>query len=286
MADEGIVAAGNDGAVDTSNPAGGGAPKAADNQPKPGADGQPPKPAGAKGSDDHERALKGIQADLAKERKARQQFERDLAAARAEVESERRRVAALAGVHAPSPEEAELEEIRARAGVALSQEWLLKQLGLTKEEIEEMKAAKEDRARLADIEQHYWGKHGSAMVNKVTAELAKEYGGELSKRQIDKITQAYIFRAQQDPEFLSRHENGDETLVTEFAKEWLEDWFEPAKRKITATEASRFRPVPDGKGRSIVNHGEKKIDVNDPKAVEDILVAGFRERGGEFGRRR
>jgi hypothetical protein len=31
--------------------------------------------------------------------------------------------------------------------------------------------------------------------------------------------------------------------------------------------------------------GEKKIDVNDPKAVEDMLVAGFRERGGTFGRR-
>ena len=149
-----------------------------------------------------------------------------------------------------------------------------------------MKAAKADRSRLSDLERSYWGKHGNSMVTRVTKELSKEFGGDLTKRQIDTITQAYVLRAQSDPEFLQRHEDGDDTLVTDFAKDWLEDWFEPAKRKVTSQEANRFRPVPGGKDRSIVNHGEKKIDVNDPKAVEDLLVAGFKERGGEFGRRR
>lgn len=241
---------------------------------------------GTKGGEDWEKRFKGIQGDLSKERKARQQYETDLKAARAEVAREQQRVRALSGVETLTPEDAELEEVRARASKALTPDWILKQLGLTKEEIEEMKAAKTDRARLADMEQHYWGKHGTAMVASVTKELSKEFGGDLTKRQIDTITQAYVFRAQQDPEFLKRHETGDETLITEFAKDWIEDWFEPARRKVTATEAGRFRPVPNGKDRSIVNHGEKKIDVNDPKAVEDVLVAGFRERGGEFGRRR
>jgi hypothetical protein len=44
--------------------------------------------------------------------------------------------------------------------------------------------------------------------------------------------------------------------------------------------------VPSGKDRGIVTHGEKKIDVNDAKAVEDLLVKGFRERNGEFSGRK
>jgi hypothetical protein len=245
-----------------------------------------PDPALAKGGEDWEKRFKGVTGDLAKERKARQQYESDLKAARAEVEAEKRRVQALVGVNTPSAEEAELESIRARAGQALTPAWILKQLGLTQDEFDEIKESRKDRSRLADIEKHYWGKHGTAMVSDVSKALSKEYGGELSKRQLDTITKAYVLRAQQDPEFLDRHEAGDATLVEEFAKEWLEDWFEPAKRRATSTEANRFRPVPNGQGRSIVgDQGAKKVDPKDDKAVEDMLVAGFRERGGEFGRR-
>ena len=246
-----------------------------------------PEPApGTKGGDEWEKRFKGIQGDLAKERKARQQYESDLKAARAEVEFERKQKQALAGINVASPEEAEIAEIQLRASKALTPDWMLKQLGLTKEEIQELKAAKQDRERLSDIERHVWGKHGETMTRQVAAKLSKEYGGELTERQIKTVTRAYVLEAQENPEFLERHESGDEKLIEEFAKAWLDDWFEPARRKITATEAGRFRPVPNGKDRSIVNHGEKKIDVKDDKQVEDLLVAGFRERGGEFGRRR
>lgn len=255
--------------------------------PTPAATPNPDPTPGNKGGDDWEKRFKGIQGDLQKERQARQKYEADLKAARAETEAERRRVQALAGVATPSAEEAELEQIRAQAGRAITPEWILKQLGLTQDEFNEIKESRKDRARLADMEKHYWGKHGTAMVADVSKALSKEYGGDLSKRQLDTITKAYVLRAQQDPEFLERHESGDATLVEEFAKEWLEDWYEPAKRRITSQEAGRFRPVPNGQGRSLTpGQGEKKIDVKDDKAVADLLVAGFRERGGEFGRRR
>lgn len=276
----------NGGDTGNPNPAGNETPKPEGNQPVAKPEGQTPPPAGAKGSDDPEKRFRGIQADLARERKARQKYEADLAAARAEIEAERRRVAALAGVNVPSPEDAELEEIRARASKALNQEFLLKQLGLSPEDIQELKEAKKARERLNDVEKHVWGKHGEAMIKQVTTKLSKEYG-ELSDRQIAKITKAYVLEANSNPEFLERHEAGDEKLIDEFVKEWLEDFYEPAKRRITSNEAGRFRPVPDGRGRNIEGTtGGKKIDVNDPKAVEDVLVAGFRERGGEFGRRR
>jgi hypothetical protein len=246
-----------------------------------------PDPTPGNKGDDWEKRFKGVTSDLQKERQARQRYEADLKAARDETAAERRRIQALVGVNAPSPEDAELDAIRSQAGKALTPEWILKQLGLTQEEFTEIKEARKDRARLSDMEKHYWGKHGTAMVADVSKALSKEYGGDLSKRQLDTITKAYVLRAQQDEAFLERHESGDPTLVEEFAKEWLEDWYEPAKRRITSQEAGRFRPVPNGQGRApLAGQGEKKIDVKDDKAVADLLVAGFRERGGEFGRRR
>ena len=250
---------------------------------------QRPDPAqGTKGGDDVEKRFKGIQADLAKERKARQGYEQKLQQQdiqyKAELAAERKRIAALAGINVPSPEEAEADDIRQRLGKVATSEWLLSQLGISKEELADFKAAREDRSRLSDMEKHYWGKHGQLMVSQVTKALAKEYGGELTKRQADTIAQAYVLRAQADPEFLQRHEDGDDALVTDFAKEWLEDWYEPARRRITATEVDRFRRVPSGKDRNLVTTGEKKIDVNDAKQVEDLLVAGFKERGGQFRR--
>ena len=252
-----------------------------------------PNPAPAPGNnsgEDWERRFKGIQGDLAKERKARQEYEKRLqqqeTTYQANLDAERRRVAALAGVNVTSPEEQEANELRGRLAKVATPEWLLSQLGISAEELQGLKAAQGDRQRLTDIERHYWGQHGDKMVKDVTTALAKEYGSELSKRQIDTITRAYVLRAQQDPEFLERHEAFDPTLIADFTKEWVEDWYEPAKRRVLSAEAGRFRPVPSGKDRSLVNQGEKKIDVNDPKAVEDLLVAGYRERSGEFGRRR
>ena len=270
-------------------PEGGSPAPSPDPSPTPSPDPKPtptPDPApGNKGGDEWEKRFKGIQGDLAKERKARQQYEADLKAARAEVESERRRVAALAGVNVASPEEAEAEEIRQRFAKVITPDHLLKMMGLSKEEIDDFKASREDRQRLQAVEKQIWGKHADVMVRSIEKELSSQYGGELSKRQKSTIATSFVVRAQSDPEFLQRYEAGDEDLVKEFAKEWLEDWFEPAKRKITATEVDRFRRVPNGKDRNIVTQGEKKIDVKDDKAVEDLLVAGFRERGGEFGRR-
>ena len=196
---------------------------------------QRPDPAQAKGGDDVEKRFKGIQADLAKERKARQAYEQRLQEQetryKSELDAERRRVQALAGVKTRTPEEAEADEIRTRLAQVATPDWLLQQLGLTKAELEDFKAARDDRSRLSDVERHHWAKHGEAMVGKVKDLVAKEYG-DLTPRQVERITEAYVFRAQRDPEFLDRHEKGDETLAAEFAKELLEDWYEPASVQI------------------------------------------------------
>jgi hypothetical protein len=244
-----------------------------------------PAPTQANGSADWERQRTGLTNDLAKERKQRQDYEKQATQFQTELALERKRIQALTGITPTSPEEAEAAEIRDRFGKVFSREQLLQQLGLTPEDLEEMKSDREERASAKAANEHYWTRHAQGMVDSAASEIAKSYGGELSEKQKATVTRAYVLRAQEDPEFLQRHENGDKTLAAEFAKEWISEWFEPAKRTALAANVDRFRQVPGGKDRNIVNQGEKKIDVNDPKAVEDMLVAGFRERGGSFGHR-
>lgn len=244
-----------------------------------------PAPAPAASSVEDPR-IKGMLADLAKERKERQRLNDLHTSTAAELAAERRRVAALAGVSVSSPQEAEAEEIRQRFSQVITPDYLLKQMGLSKEEIAEFKEMRAERKQVSEATNHVWAQHGQQMINAATSEIQKAYGGQdLTPRQIQGITKAYVLKAQSDPEFLSRHEQGDKALIKEFAQEWVEDWFEPARRQAVKNELGQFRPVPNGKDRHIVNQGERKIDVNDPKAVEDALVAGFRERGGQFGRR-
>jgi len=239
-----------------------------------GASGTPPDKNG-----DYEKRVTGLTTDLQKERKARQQYERDLAAARAELEAERKRVQALAGVNPKSEQEAEEEAIKQR----------LEALGyprLTQEDLDAIRELRATQSNLSETTQHYWVQHGRQMVGGVQAEIEKELGGKLTERQAKRIAAEYAREAENNPEFLDRHEKGDKTLIAEFAKQLIEDWFEPARRKVTQQETQRFRPVPSGKDRGIVTHGDKKIDVTDPKQVEDFLVKGFRERNGDFSGRR
>lgn len=229
---------------------------------------------------DYDKEITGFRNDLKRERQARQQYERDLAAAKAELEVERKRVQAALGVMPQSPQDAQDDEIRNR----------FKQLfpdlaDLSKEDIAAIRELKKQQEALAQTADHYWGQQAARMIDSVQSAVEKEIGGKLSDRQKTKLAQAYALAAENDPEFLDRHNRGDQTLVEQFAKEWAEDWFEPARRRVTQQETQRFRAVPAGNGRSIVTTPQQKIDVTDSKAVEDFLVKGFRERNGEFQRR-
>lgn len=252
---------------------------------KPNADNQDgQKPAVVAGAQpdknrDYDREIAGFKADLQRERKARQQYETDLAAAKAEAATNKQRIQALVGVNPKSDTEVEEEAIKAR----------LQSLGypaLSKEDLDAIRELRATQSNLQETTQHYWVQHGRQMVGGVVAEIEKELGGKLTERQAKRIAAEYAREAESNPEFLDRHEKGDKTLIAEFAKQLAEDWFEPARRKVTQQESQRFRAVPSGKDRGIITHGEKKIDVNDPKAVEDLLVKGWRERNGEFKGRR
>lgn len=221
----------------------------------------------------------GYLRDLQAERKKRQEYESQITAARAELEQERRRVQALAGVNPQSATDIEDDAIRAR----------LQQMGVPLFSEEDMAAFREMRqnaSQMAETNSMIWRDKARQMTQAVESAVAKELGGdELTPRQVKAVRAAYVLAAEESPEFLARHERGDMKLVEEFAKQWIEDWFEPARRKVTQQTVERFRPVPGAKDRSIPGTSGTKIDVTDDKAVADFLVQGHKERGGRFGRR-
>ena len=221
----------------------------------------------------------GYLRDLQAERKKRQEFEGRFTATQAELDQERRRVQALAGVNPQSATEQEDEAIRAR----------LEQLGIprfSKEDMEAFRAMQAQASQMAETNSMVWADKARTTVQAVESSVAKELGGTaLSASQSKAVRAAFIQAAEESPEFLKRYEQGDKTLVEEFAKRWVEDWIEPARRHATQQSVERFRPVPGAKDRSIPGAPGTKIDVTDPKAVENLLVQGFKERGGQFGRR-
>jgi FtsZ-binding cell division protein ZapB len=221
---------------------------------------------------------KAFIADLQKERKARQASETQANSYKTQYETEQRRVRALSGVDPINPQEVEANEVRAR----FSQ--LYPELaGLTKEDIEAIRELKNRSSELSQTTEHYWQSHGRTMLGSLEKEVAAEFGGDkLTPSQSKVLRAAYVQAAQEDPAFLQRHEDGDETLLKEFAKTFAEDWIKPAQRKAAAVDFNQRRPIPSGKDRSVAAPGGKKIDVTDNKAVEDFLIAGYRDRGGRF----
>lgn len=257
-----------------------GAAKPGEGTGKPDGTGQPD--AGGRKAPVEDPRIKGLLEDLKKERLARQRLETTHGTTAAELERERKRVLALSGIEPKSKEEEDEALIRER--LERLYPWLK---DMTPEDI---KAIRESRGQMDEIRNasvNTWKAHANKMLGAVTSGVQKALGGKLSERQKNRIEFAYAEEARGNPEFLARHEAGDQTLIEEFVKGWLDDFVEPGRRSALAqeTQTNRRPRVPGGKDRSIVGANEKPIDVKDDKAVEDMLVASFIAKGGRFGRR-
>jgi hypothetical protein len=221
---------------------------------------------------------RGQLADLQKERKARQDFEKRFQAAETQRETLQRQIQALTGATPRSPEDAETDQIRQHFAKLFP--------GLAKlddKTIDRLLATADSAGALEQTSSHYWKRHGLQMVESVESAIAKEFGSDkLTPSQQNIVRAAYRQAAETNPEFLQRHEEGDKALIAEFAKTFVDDWFEPARRKVTAQTVSQQRPVPNGGQRSVVGASGKKIDFKDDNAFGDALAAEFRAGGGRF----
>lgn len=218
---------------------------------------------------------KGMLSDLQKERKARQDFEAKFGDLQKKIEEREQQIQSLVGFRAPSKEEADLELIRERL------KELVPAANLTPEQLEKFEALLAQSDELAQATEHHWFNHSTNMLNALEKEVTSEIG-TMTDRAKKRLFGAYVQAAQEDPEFLRKHDAGDLNQLKQFVKEWIEDFVEPARRKAVATEVARNRLVPEGKSRTFNIGREKPIDVTDNKAVEDLLVSS---RKGQFGRR-
>ena len=214
---------------------------------------------------------KGMLADLQKERKARQDFERRVVESEARAAERDRQVAALTNSRQPTTDEAEANAVRERFNQ------LFPHLGgLTAEDIDALKELRGQSSELQAAVKHHWTEHSKGMLAKVYEKL-----DATTPKQQRKITALYVAEAEANPEFLRRHDAGDKTLIDEFVKSYEEDIAEPIRRKAIASEVSRHRAVPSGGSRTLPDTGGKPIDLKDDKAVMDYIMES---RKGQFKR--
>ena len=255
-----------------------GAPNAGDPNPQPKA-GEPKPPVAGDPKPPVDPRQAGVLADLQKERKARQTLERQVADMTARLDISDKRARALLGVEPVSEEEAEAAEIRGKfskmfpALAKLNDDQMLEKLTKLIEKSDSSES----------MEERYWNDRAESMTQSVVEAVAEEIGSDLTPRQITKLRAAYAHRAATDQDFLARHEAGDKKLAAEFAAEFVEDWFEPARKKVTREQVERNRPVPGGgRDRSIGAKKPRTIDFKNEKDVSDAMVESFRSHGGQF----
>ena len=228
-------------------------------------------PAPASKWEDDPRA-KGMLADLQRERRARQEFERRATESETRAAERDRQIAALTNSRIPTEAEATDQAIRERL------EQLYPQLKTPPSDRDEL--TRDEINALRETAKHHWAGHSQRMMAGVYEKIEAELG-TLTPRQQRKIIAAYVADAEADPEFLRRHDAGDKTLVDEFVKAYIEDTVEPVRRKTIANEVTRSRAVPSGGNRTLPNMGGKPIDTKDDKAVMDFIMES---RKGQFKR--
>lgn len=138
---------------------------------------------------------------------------------------------------------------------------------------------------------NHWTQHATRMLDTLTTEVTKAMGVEkLTDSQARRLKVAYREelavavaareRAAQTGEqydaandALAKHERGDVAFLKEFTKQFLDDFYEPARRSATTAALRRTqRPVPKG-GResSQVTSKLPEIDYNDDNAFAKAM---------------
>ena len=169
----------------------------------------------------------------------------ELTRAHAEIAEHKKRIAALAGVTPPNPQDAEADKI-AEAFFALPQFAHLKYL--TPELLQSIAALVQDGASIQDARDHVWNAHTDRFLSRLDESFAGEIGVETltagQQRKLHAAFGALIPDERADPDayatFKRRYEAGDQKLIDDFVTEYVADMLEPARRQATMTTR---RPV-------------------------------------------
>jgi hypothetical protein len=160
---------------------------------------------------------------------------------------------------------------------------------LSEEKIQELMDA---AAGAKQTTQAQWERHATTMLTTLETQVSEQLGiDKLTPTQQKNLRRAYREEARDclnarnraaqtgEPydasnDFLARHERGDQSLLKEFAKAYLDDWFEPARRRVTADTTRRMnRPVPRGeRARNQIAGGAAPVDYNNPDAFKKAIL--------------
>lgn len=207
----------------------------------------------------------------------------------AQLDQATRQIRALAGVRDVAPEELEIGQVRDALGRVIP--------GINKlspEMIERLVKIAQNGDQIEETNRTIWKNHGLKMIRTAQDSIADTLRVEkLTDRQKSRIGREYTTFIEENSYLdendrpagaILRHEAGDDSLVEEFVKAFLEDWQESIRKSVVSTETRPLRAVPSGRGRSVViGKPKEKVNYNDPKAFGDALVASFKDHGGSFG---
>jgi hypothetical protein len=226
-----------------------------------------------------EARIAGLLGDLTKERKSRQELEKQFKELRDQHAQREQHLAQVFGGQ-KSPQEQEAEAVRA----AMTQ--LFPALGkLTPEMLDQLARIANNSNSLESSANAVWDMRASNARDFVFTKVAEAIGADkLSERQQDRLIDGLVHYLDSDEKARKQYEAGSNAPIEAYIKEFLEDWFEPARRRGLQTEVDRQRRVPSGRDRSIPGKDKKPIDFKDNKAVEDAMVEAFKSQGGKFGR--
>jgi len=216
---------------------------------------------------------------LKTERKSRQEIQTELKRIRDEHGAHQTKLAQLFGGQ-KSPEEQETEAVK--AAIAKMYPGLTK---LTPEMLEKMEKMLGQTDALSSSANAIWDMRANQarefMFSKVAAAMGVD---KLSDRQQDRVIRGLVDYLDSDDAVRQRYEAGDNGPLDDYVKEFVEDWFEPAKRRGIQSEVDKLKKVPSGRERSIPGKDKKPLDFNKEKDVQDALVEAFKSQGGKFGR--
>lgn len=224
-------------------------------------------------------------------KRTRAEQERD--ALKGQLEAEQRRTRALAGVETPSNEQVEEAEVRERFYKMFPHMKSFE--NITPEQLQDVLDA---AASARTTTETTWARHTAEVFSTLESEVAEGLGVDaLTPKQKERLQNAYrqevakavaarerAYKAgdtgyDASSDALAQFERGDKESIQAFAKDYLGDWLEPAKRSVSRATLQRQRPVPRGeRSRAQVTQGVPEIDYNNEDAFKKALIDA--RRGG------
>jgi len=139
-----------------------------------------------------------------------------------------------------------------------------------------------------------WTRHGTQVLGTLVGKAQELLGGALSPRAQTRLRQGFVSFIESDVSrsqrngvpstLLQRYEAGDERLLDEFLKDWADDFFVPAQRRVTQNTMNRSRPVVSSTGRSQVTSVQRPATFRNLDERLDYAAKLAKERGVQFGR--